>query len=506
MTIKQNRHIIKIVFALYIADWRKDMGVQGKVTRAFLFREEGKLEDYIVDDRVRIPVGEGYISIVNQEQNNQIRLDEFKGRLDVNGCPCSPEDKKLEIHGKEIVRFYTDSVTVLIIAKTVTSDFQWKSVPLTESFPVIKIANRRGDWQDKLQEVVLHQGEEKEQDDQEAKLCLKDDGWHLQDINAEDGASVNGVQVQGAVRLNQMDIVQVRGTYFFIGNNQLFYSQTVSKVNNLSIHIVERSVKSFFKKHTLLQDIKLTIDPGKMVLILGGSGAGKTTFVNAVTGYEKAKAQILQGGVDVYEHYDEMKHSIGFVPQQDLLRENDTVRKTLENAAQMRLPKSYSSKGRRERTEQVLEMLGLSSFSEELVRKLSGGQRKRLSIGVELISNPTLFVLDEPDSGLDGVMAKELMRNLRKIADEERIVVVITHTPDRVIDLFDQVIVLAKGNKDHIGHLAFFGDIADARRFFGKETMEEIVLAVNAKNEGGEGRADEFIEKYRLMNRRERNG
>ena len=114
---------------------------------------------------------------------------------------------------------------------------------------------------------------------------------------------------------------------------------------------------------------------------------------------------------------------------------------------------------------------------------------------MEFISNPTLFILDEPDSGLDGVMARELFQQLRMIADQGKIIIVITHTPDRVIDLFDDVIVLAKDAK-RTGRLAWFGSIEDARAFFGKEKMEEIVKSVNREEEGGEGRADEFIMKY----------
>ena len=114
---------------------------------------------------------------------------------------------------------------------------------------------------------------------------------------------------------------------------------------------------------------------------------------------------------------------------------------------------------------------------------------------MEFLSNPSLFILDEPDSGLDGVMARELMEQLRRIADQGKIIIVITHTPDRVIDLFDDVIVLAK-DANRTGRLAFFGPVDEAKRFFGRDRMEEIVLAINRKEEGGEGRADEFIERY----------
>jgi ABC-type multidrug transport system ATPase subunit len=147
------------------------------------------------------------------------------------------------------------------------------------------------------------------------------------------------------------------------------------------------------------------------------------------------------------------------------------------------------------RIDAVLEQFGLTSVKNNLVEKLSGGQRKRLSIAMEFISDPTLFILDEPDSGLDGVVARGLFEKLRAIADQGKIVVVITHTPDRVIDLFDDVIVLAKDAK-RTGRLAWYGPVKEAYEFFGKNSMEEILLSVNQKEEGGEGRADAFVEKY----------
>ena len=114
---------------------------------------------------------------------------------------------------------------------------------------------------------------------------------------------------------------------------------------------------------------------------------------------------------------------------------------------------------------------------------------------MEYISDPYLFVLDEPDSGLDGVIARDLMRRLRSIADQGKIVIVITHTPDRVADLFDDVIVLAKDSR-RTGRLAFYGSVDEAREFFGQDTMEGILRMVNQKDEGGEGRSDEFVLKY----------
>ncbi|MBR1669872.1 MAG: ABC transporter ATP-binding protein [Butyrivibrio sp.] len=267
------------------------------------------------------------------------------------------------------------------------------------------------------------------------------------------------------------------------------------ETDGLTVNINSRTVIDFFTKKTLLKDIHMIIPRGHMVLLLGGSGAGKTTFVNAVTGYEKADATINLGKDDVYNDYDKLMYDIGFVPQQDLMRGSDTVLATLSDAATLRLSSSVGLVKRRERIAEVLEQFGLSAVQYSLVDKLSGGQKKRLSIAMEFISDPTLFFLDEPDSGLDGVVARALFEKLRAIANEGKIVVVITHTPDRVIDLFDDVIVLAK-DSSRTGRLAYYGPVKDSYEFFGKKSMEEILLSINQKDEGGEGRADEFVEKY----------
>ena len=267
------------------------------------------------------------------------------------------------------------------------------------------------------------------------------------------------------------------------------------KAEGLSVNINARTAHTAFQTVTLLKDIHLVIPQGHMVLLLGGSGAGKTTFLNAVTGYEKADASITINDINIYKNYDHIKYNLGFVPQQELMRGNDTVLKTLQDAANIRLPASMSHKDKEKRVIEVLETFGLAMLQNNMVEKLSGGQKKRLSIAIEFISDPELFILDEPDSGLDGVVARSLFEKLRDIADEGKIVIVITHTPDRVVDLFDDVIVLAK-DSTRTGRLAFYGPINAAKNFFARGTMEAVLRTINQKEEGGEGRADEFVAMY----------
>ena len=264
----------------------------------------------------------------------------------------------------------------------------------------------------------------------------------------------------------------------------------------LTVNLDKREVaEGLFHKKQLLKDIHMNIKPGRLVMLLGGSGAGKTTYVNAINGYEKADAKVMLNGRDVYKEYSKMQFECGFVPQSDLMRGKDTVQHTLMDYAALRLPSDFTLQDRKDRVEEALKLFGLGPVRNSMVSQLSGGQRKRLSIAMEFLSNPTLLILDEPDSGVDGVMAKELFKQMRKVADTGRIVIAITHTPDRVVDMFDDVIILAK-DSDRTGRLAFYGTVEECRKFFGKERMEDVVKTINRPEEGGDGRADEFIIKY----------
>ena len=265
----------------------------------------------------------------------------------------------------------------------------------------------------------------------------------------------------------------------------------------LTVDIASRVVKSSFglKKKTLLKDIKMNIEPGNMVLLLGGSGAGKTTFLNAVTGYEPANAEVYLNGHNVYEEFNDMQHDIGFVPQQDLMRYSDTVIHTITDFAKLRLPKSVKKEELNQKVNEVLDIFGLQPVKESDVGKLSGGQKKRASIAMEFVTSPSLFILDEPDSGLDGVLARDLMERLHKISRTGKIVIVITHSPDRVLDLFDKVIVLAK-DEAKTGRLVFYGPTEKAKQFFGKDKMQDVIKMINREEEGGEGKADELLKKF----------
>ncbi len=442
-------------------------------------------------------LGKGHSEIT---YSNGWKLDVFGTGIEVYvNEKMVPDAQPVSLKDNDTIRFtHENNSIVLLFHDYDGTDYKWKKILLSERGDNVTIYNEKA-----LREIANDPSREHElHNAHQVAIQYKTEQWFVKDINTSRGVYINGKRISEETPLSEYDMVIIGDTCFLYHNGSLVFNEVAAKANKLAISIREKAVYNFFKKKILLKDINLTIEPGNMVLLLGGSGAGKTTFINAVTGYDKAAATIMNGDLDVYENFKKMKYEIGLVPQQDLLREDDKVEDTLMNAAEMRMPKSVTKQEREKRVAEVLKIFGLEPSKNNLVGKISGGQRKRLSIAVEYIADPSLFILDEPDSGLDGVMARELMTRLREIADEGKIVIVITHTPDRVIDLFDKVIVLAKSSK-RIGQLAFYGPIDEARAFFERDTMEQIVKCINNPDEGGEGRADEFIEKFAAVQLKE---
>ena len=335
------------------------------------------------------------------------------------------------------------------------------------------------------------------------------EGWILFDNNSQNGVSVNGRGVQGSVGVCDHDVIKLANTTIIVFGNMLIYNNPRESTGNLAVHIEKKAVD--FGRKVLLRDIRFQVDSGDFVLILGGSGAGKTTLVKAILGDGKADGRIILNGQNLYENFKSMKSQIGLVPQFLTLRLNDTVKNTLMDIADIKLDrKNYSKEEKLRRINEIMEKVGITNLQNHLIAQLSGGQKKKVSVAYQLVGFQKVFICDEPDSGLDAASRTQQMEILKEISANDKIVMVISHEPDDAIDmetglsLFTKVVVLAKSAKDNAGHLAFFGDVEGAKEHFGVNKLQDIMLEINPPYEGGRGKADYYIDKYYASQRRAR--
>jgi ABC transport system ATP-binding/permease protein len=217
----------------------------------------------------------------------------------------------------------------------------------------------------------------------------------------------------------------------------------------------------------ILRELSLSVEPGELVAIAGGSGAGKTTLLEILAGLQPPSAgEVRHDGVRGGRVGADSR--IGYVPQDDIIHLEMPLRRTLRYAARLRLPAGTSGDEADRVVEETMQDLDLADRAEVPVRALSGGQRKRASIAVELLTRPRLFFLDEPTSGLDPSTAADVMRLLRQLTQRGVTIVLTTHEPAG-IDRCDRVVFLARD-----GHLAFTGTPAEARRYFGVQDLAEV--------------------------------
>ena len=219
----------------------------------------------------------------------------------------------------------------------------------------------------------------------------------------------------------------------------------------------------------VLHGVSFTVRAHELVAVVGGSGAGKTTLLEALAGVRPAdRGEVRFDGVDLYANLDCFRKLLGYVPQDDIIHADLPLERTLRYAAALRLPRSRTPAELDAAVDGALASLDLSARADVRVGALSGGQRKRASIGVELLTHPYVFFLDEPTSGLDPASSGELLRLLRGLADSGSTVLFTTHSVQDLASC-DRVLFLARD-----GHLAFFGTVAEALEYFAVERVEEI--------------------------------
>lgn len=291
-----------------------------------------------------------------------------------------------------------------------------------------------------------------------ARIRVQARNLSLEDLNSANGTFVNGELVRAAP-IGPEDTVRI-GTcelQFAYADEGL---RIILQERRNQVRLESLGLTRTHRSLAILRDISLAIEPGEYVGVLGPSGAGKSTLLNALNGFQPANGgEVLMNGVSLYRSYDMFRNSIGYVPQDDIIHRELTVERSLVYTALLRLPRDTAGEQIEQQVTSVIETLGLSHVRGNLVANLSGGQRKRVSIGCELLTKPSIIFLDEPTSGLDPSTEEKLMRHFRMMSEQGQSVILTTHILYN-LDLLDMVVLLARGR------LVYFGPTREVCNFF----------------------------------------
>ncbi|MDV7220668.1 ABC transporter ATP-binding protein/permease [Streptomyces prunicolor] len=297
-----------------------------------------------------------------------------------------------------------------------------------------------------------------------------DGRFEIRDLGSHNGTYVNGQPITkgGSALLGPNDIVGVgHSTFRLVGDRLEEFVDT----GDISFSARHLTVEVDGGKQ-ILKDVSFGVPEKSLIAVIGPSGSGKSTLLKALTGYRPAnQGDVLYDNRNLYKQFAELRQRIGLVPQDDILHKELTVKKALKYAAKLRFPADTTGAEREARIDEVLHELKLDIHKEKKITSLSGGQRKRVSVALELLTKPSLIFLDEPTSGLDPGMDRDVMQLLRGLADDGRTVLVVTHSVAELA-ICDKLLVMAPG-----GSVAYFGPPEEALNFFGYDTWADVFSA-----------------------------
>ena len=296
-----------------------------------------------------------------------------------------------------------------------------------------------------------------------ARLERTSRGIEVEDLGSRNGTFVDGVRIHGRVALQPGSEIAL-GSFRFrlLDDKGTLDKRTYADNVTISAVGVTVDVGRGSARQQLLQPVSLTILPGELVALMGLAGAGKTTLLKALNGYTPpTTGRVLFNGDDLYEHQEQFRTQIGYVPQDDILHAQLTVREALRYTARLRT--DLRTDEIEARVTQVLTDLGIEDIGGRLIgspehKVISGGQRKRVSIAMELLSDPSVLFLDEPTSGLSSYDALQVVQLLRRLADRGKTIICTIHQPSTdIFKEFDGLLLVGRDKGNHPGMLVYFG-------------------------------------------------
>jgi ABC transport system ATP-binding/permease protein len=323
-----------------------------------------------------------------------------------------------------------------------------------------------------------------------ARLIIAEGGFFLEDLASTNGTYLNGLRIN-ACPVTERDTISISSFSFTLTPNNRIEKRDYRRdirlaADNITVEVYDKKARSAKK---LLGGVSLTVYPSEFVGVMGPSGSGKTTLLLALNGYLPPQSgRSLVNGQSLYASYDAFRTCIGYVPQDDILHPELTVFEALYYTAKLRLPIDTTEKEIRVRIVSVLTQLGLMDTKRNIdirnviigsaeTKGISGGQRKRLNLAMELLTDPSLLFLDEPTSGLSSEDAVNVMDVLRGLANKGKTIILVIHQPSlEIYKKLDNLIILS------CGRLMYYGPAyPDSITFFNPgQPHEEIVK--NADN------------------------
>jgi ABC-type multidrug transport system ATPase subunit len=297
--------------------------------------------------------------------------------------------------------------------------------------------------------------------------------YQIIDMGSHNGTFVNGNRINQA-ELNDNDIIAIgHATFRLVGGELIEYIDDGRA--SFEAHELQVVVHDGGKDKILLDGITFPLAERSMMAVIGPAGAGKSTLLNALTGKRPATTgNVFYDYRDLYENYDELRQRIGLVPQESVTHDQLTAKTALGYQAELRFPPDTGEHERTQRVGEVLDELSMTRHADTRIDRLSGGQKKRVNIGMELLTKPSLLFLDEPTSPLDPHLKRDMFAQMRKMANKDaptgQSVIVITHDVEsKLIDQCDRLIVLQPGGK-----MAYFGPPVEGLKYFGAGDWADV--------------------------------
>ena len=322
-----------------------------------------------------------------------------------------------------------------------------------------------------------------------ARLSRSAGNIFVEDLGSLNGTFVDGKRIKGRVQVQAGQAIGLGSFRFQLTEGGELQRREYH--GNVSIEAVGLTVCAA-DGNRLLDPISLTVYPSELVALMGPAGAGKTTLLKALNGYSPpADGKVLFNGSDLYESYDLFRQQMGYVPQDDIVHAQLTVREALYFATKLRT--DLSDEEIEDRINKILTELKIHEKKNSIIgspenKVLSGGQRKRVNIAMELISDTPVLFLDEPTSGLSSYDAEGVVDLLRRLASEGKTIITTIHQPSlTVFRKFDNLIMISR-NPGGCGALAFFGPAyPDSIEFFDPKSAQA------AKSQTGQDLSPEML-------------